>query len=105
RLRRRRASRSRRRRALAAGRGAMNVLLWHLHGSWTTAFVQGRHRYFVPVDAERGPFGRGRARTWDWPASVVEIDLAAARPRQFDVVLLQRPQELDLVARCLGVRP
>jgi len=83
----------------------MNVLLWHLHGSWTTAFVQGRHRYFVPVDAERGPFGRGRARTWDWPASVVEIDLAAARPRQFDVVLLQRPQELDLVARCLGVRP
>ncbi|HEY8493454.1 MAG TPA: glycosyltransferase family 1 protein, partial [Myxococcota bacterium] len=70
----------------------MNVLLWHVHGSWTTAFVQGGHRYFVPVDEERGPFGRGRARTWSWPASVVEVELGRTRARDFDVVLLQRPE-------------
>jgi glycosyltransferase involved in cell wall biosynthesis len=83
----------------------MNVLLWHLHGSWTTAFVQGRHRYFVPVDAERGPYGRGRARTWQWPDSVVEVDLALASPSDFDVAILQRPEELERVVRVLGVRP
>ena len=83
----------------------MNVLLWHVHGSWSTAFVQGGHRYFVPVDAERGPFGRGRARTWSWPDSVVEVELAGARASDFDVVVLQRPEELLLVEKLLGVRP
>ena len=33
----------------------MNILLWHVHGSWTTAFVQGQHRYLVPVTPDRGP--------------------------------------------------
>ena len=50
----------------------MRILLWHVHGSWTTAFVQGPHRYIVPVVPDRGPDGRGRAQTWDWPSSVVE---------------------------------
>jgi len=52
---------------------ARRVFLWHVHGSWTTALVQGRHRYLVPVLPDRGPDGRGRARTWDWPASVSEL--------------------------------
>ena len=74
----------------------MNILLWHVHGSWTTAFVQGKHRYLVPVNAERDAWGRGRARTWDWPASVEEVDVAD--PGEVDAVVLQRPEELDLVA-------
>ncbi|MDQ4029188.1 MAG: glycosyltransferase family 1 protein, partial [Actinomycetota bacterium] len=45
----------------------MNIFLWHVHGSWTTSFVQGRHRYLLPVLPDRGPEGRGRAETWDWP--------------------------------------
>ena len=35
----------------------VNILVWHVHGSWMTAFIHGRHRYLVPVDAERGPYG------------------------------------------------
>jgi glycosyl transferase family 1 len=83
----------------------MNVFLWHVHGSWTTAFVHGRHRYFVPVLPGRGPDGRGRAQTWDWPASVVEVDPLAARDLDVDLVVLQRPVELDhLAATWLGGR-
>ena len=74
----------------------MNILLWHVHGSWTTSFVQGKHRYLVPVNAARDEWGRGRARTFDWPASVEEVDLADVR--DVDVVVLQRPEELDRVA-------
>ena len=77
----------------------MNVLLWHVHGSWTTAFVQGRHRYLVPVTPDRGPDGRGRARTWDWPSSVVEVTAAEAGEAEVDVVVLQRPSELAGLAR------
>lgn len=74
----------------------MNILLWHVHGSWTTSFVQGKHRYLVPVNAARDEWGRGRARTFDWPASVEEVDLAEVR--DVDAVVLQRPAELDRVA-------
>jgi glycosyltransferase involved in cell wall biosynthesis len=73
----------------------MNVFLWHVHGSWTTALVQGPHRYFLPVTPERGPDGRGRARTWEWPESVEEVDRATAADLGVDVVIMQRPEELD----------
>jgi hypothetical protein len=76
----------------------MRVLLWHVHGSWTTAFVQGRHEYLVPVLPDRGPDGRGRARTWDWPASVAEITSEEAAGTPVDVVVLQRPHELEHLA-------
>lgn len=72
----------------------MRVLLWHVHGSWTTAFVQGRHEYLIPVTPDRGADGLGRARTWSWPASAVEITKDEAAEAEVDVVILQRPQEL-----------
>jgi hypothetical protein len=82
----------------------MRVLLWHVHGSWTTTFVQGPHTYVVPVLPDRGPDGRGRARTWDWPAGVVELppdQLADPRP---DVVVLQREEDAALLRRWTGLR-
>jgi glycosyltransferase involved in cell wall biosynthesis len=76
----------------------VRVLLWHVHGSWTTAFVQGRHQYLLPVTPERGADGLGRARTWSWPASAVEVTRAEAAGAEVDVVVLQRPQELERLA-------
>jgi hypothetical protein len=84
----------------------VRILLWHVHGSWTTAFVQGQHEYVVPVTPDRGPDGRGRARTWDWPSSVVERTPEQLRDEPFDVVVLQRPEELALLCRdWTGRRP
>jgi glycosyltransferase involved in cell wall biosynthesis len=84
----------------------MRILLWHVHGSWTTAFAQGAHDYLVPVLPDRGADGRGRADTWDWPASVAERSPEELREADFDVVLLQRPHELeDLCERWTGRRP
>jgi Glycosyl transferases group 1 len=76
----------------------MNILLWHVHGSWTTAFVQGEHTYLLPVVPDRGPDGRGRAQTWDWPPNAVEVTPEEAADADVDVVLLQRPHELDRLA-------
>lgn len=81
----------------------MRILLWHVHGSWTDAFVRGPDTYLLPVLPDRGPDGRGRARTWTWPGSVEEHapdDLA-----DVDVVVLQRPHEAELVERWTGRRP
>jgi glycosyl transferase family 1 len=79
----------------------VNILLWHVHGSWTTAFVQGKHRYLIPVNEARDSWGRGRARTFDWPSTVEERPLAEIRDA--DVAIVQRPEELDLVPRGLPV--
>lgn len=86
----------------------MRILLWHVHGSWATAFVQGEHEYLVPVLPGRPADGRGRARTWDWPTSVRELDPAGLR-RAFDeegvdAVVLQRPHEARLLLEWTGRR-
>jgi glycosyltransferase involved in cell wall biosynthesis len=85
----------------------MRILLWHVHGAWTTAFVQGDHEYIVPVLPDRGPDGVGIARTYDWPtARVRELPPEALRDEPVDVVVLQRPHELaDLAEAWLGRRP
>lgn len=83
----------------------MNVLLWHVHGSWTTGFVTGPHRYIVPVLPDRGPDGRGRAQTWEWPQTVEERTPEQLRQEAIDVVILQRPHEFALVKRWLRKAP
>jgi glycosyltransferase involved in cell wall biosynthesis len=84
----------------------MRILLWHVHGSWTTSFVQGPHTYLLPVVPDRGPEGRGRAQTWDWPESAVEVTPDELRDTDVDVVVLQRPDELTHLAEAwLGRRP
>lgn len=76
----------------------MKVLLWHVHGSWTTGFVRGNHDYVVPVVPDRGPDGVGIARTYAWPPGVRELAPEALADEPFDVVILQRPHELESLA-------
>jgi len=83
----------------------MNILLWHVHGSWTTAFVQGGHNYIVPTTPDRGPYGLGRARTYPWPETVEELPPERLADAEVDLVVLQRPEELELAGRWLGRRP
>lgn len=83
----------------------MRILLWHVHGSWTTAFVQGAHECFVPVHPDRGPDGRGRAQTWRWPESVKEVSPEQLPGLALDLVVLQRPRDMELAELWLERRP
>ncbi len=83
----------------------MRILVWHVHGSWTTSFVHGPHQYLIPVTPDRGPDGRGRARTWDWPASAQEVAPEQLRDAELDLVVLQRPHEIGLAQQWTGRRP
>ncbi|HEX5741207.1 MAG TPA: glycosyltransferase [Pilimelia sp.] len=80
----------------------MNILLWHVHAAWMTGFVQGKHTYLTPVDHDRGPYGRGRARTYDWPESVVEVTAAELAAADVDLLVAQRPEEIELARRLMG---
>ena len=82
----------------------MRILLWHVHGGWTDAFVRGGHTYVLPTTHDGGAWGLGRAGR-DWPASVIEVapeDLADA---DIDVVVLQRVEEIAECERLLGRTP
>ncbi|MCX5069922.1 glycosyltransferase [Micromonospora lupini] len=83
----------------------MNILLWHVHGSWTTSFVHGKHRYLIPTTPDRGAYGLGRARTYPWPESAVEVAPDDLPGSDVDLVILQRPEEIDLAEQWLGRRP
>jgi hypothetical protein len=85
--------------------GRVNILFWHVHGSWATAFVQGRHRYLLPTLPERGPWGGGRPAAWEWPAGAVEVAPAELADTEVDVVVAQRPEELALARDWLGRTP
>ncbi|MDX6239488.1 MAG: hypothetical protein QOG10_4303 [Kribbellaceae bacterium] len=80
----------------------MRILAWHVHGSWMTSFVSGNHQYLIPTLPARGEDGRGRGRTFDWPSTVVEISPDELEVAAIDLVLLQRPTELELFQKWSG---
>lgn len=79
------------------------LLAWHVHGSWMQALVAGAHRYLVPVNAARDADGRGLLGR-DWPQAR-EVDAHRLRDEDIDLVILQRPAEIELAERWTGRRP
>ncbi|MCQ1955936.1 glycosyltransferase [Arthrobacter sp. zg-Y826] len=82
----------------------MRILLWHVHGGWMEAFVRGAHEYLLPATPARDSWGLGRGGR-PWPESVVEVAPEDLCAQQIDVVLLQRPEEIEACTRLLGRRP
>jgi len=80
-----------------------SLLVWHVHGSWTESFVAGPHRYLLPLNANRDANGRG-LRGRNWPRAN-EVPLSRLRDEDIDLVVLQRPEEIELATRWLGRRP
>ncbi|MCQ1946230.1 glycosyltransferase [Arthrobacter sp. zg-Y1116] len=82
----------------------MRILLWHVHGGWMEAFVRGAHEYLLPATPARDGWGLGRGGR-SWPAAAVEVVPEDLRTQQIDVVVLQRPEEIEACTRLLGRRP
>lgn len=82
----------------------MRILIWHVHGAWTDAFVRGDHEYLLPSTTEGGAWGLGRGGR-DWPATAREVHPSALRDADVDLVVLQRMEEIDACERLLGRRP
>ncbi|MEA2306003.1 MAG: hypothetical protein QOH43_3283 [Solirubrobacteraceae bacterium] len=93
----------------AAGPGApaavhRRVLVWPVHGSYMTALVQGPHEYLLPLTPQRDADGSGRLG-YPWPAGAREVPVERLRDEEFDVLILQRPRDVDLVEAWTGRRP
>jgi len=82
----------------------MRILVWHVHGGWMDAFVRGPHEYLIPTTPQRDAWGLGRGGR-SWPSSAVEVDPADVVAAEVDVVVLQRPEEVEAARILLGGRP
>lgn len=82
----------------------MRILTWHVHAAWSTALVNGSHEYLVPVLPDRGPYGRGRPRTYSWPANAREVTPDELAEMEVDVAILQRSEEEELARQWLRRR-
>ena len=96
---------SRRAPANRTGGGRMNILIWHVHGSWTTAFVQGNHEYLVPVTARSRPRRPGAGPHLGLARRVREVPPGELADDDVDVVVLQRPHEAGAAPMAGGRRP
>jgi Glycosyl transferases group 1 len=67
------------------------------------SFVAGRHRYVIPVTPTKDADGRGLCGR-NWPGAQ-EVPVHNLRDEDIDLVVLQRPRELQLAARWLRRRP
>lgn len=74
--------------------GRLRILIWHIHGSYLNALARVEHDWFLPVKEGRPEGYGGRGRTFDLPDNLHEIAAARVREHDFDVVVLQTPQNL-----------
>jgi hypothetical protein len=78
----------------------MRILVWNVHGGWMDAFVRGLHEYVIPVDE----LGNGGRMDPLWPSNAIEVAESDLREQYFDVVIVQRPEQVELAERLLGRR-
>jgi hypothetical protein len=66
----------------------LDVLTWHVHGSYLLSLSRTPVRWFLPV--EKGRFGYGgRTDGFPWPSNVIELPLSELGRHRFDVVVYQ----------------
>jgi Glycosyl transferases group 1 len=66
----------------------LDVLTWHVHGSYLLSLSRTPVRWFLPVDPGRPGYG-GRSAGFPWPENVVEIPMSELPTRWFDVIVFQ----------------
>jgi hypothetical protein len=70
----------------------LNILTWHVHGSYLNTLARLEHNWYLPVKAGRPEGYSGRGPTFDLPDYVREIPAEEVRGLDLDLILYQSPQ-------------
>src|SRR5690554_4999594 len=70
----------------------LNILTWHVHGSYLNSLGRIPHNWYLPVDAERSAGYGGRGETFDLPDYVREVAVEAVPDLDLDLILFQHPR-------------
>jgi hypothetical protein len=69
----------------------LNILIWHIHGSYLDAITSVEHNWFLPVKA--GPEGYGGRRPSS-PEYVRDVPWHRVREMDLDLIIFQSPRNL-----------
>src|SRR5437660_9718236 len=70
----------------------LNILLWHIHGSYLNALARIEHNWFLPVKLGRPEGYGGRGATFDLPEYVREVPTEEVRYLPLDLIIYQTPK-------------
>jgi glycosyltransferase involved in cell wall biosynthesis len=68
----------------------LNILMWHIHGSYLNAITRVEHNWYLPVMPGR-PEGYGGRGLYDLPDHVREVPAEEVRELELDLVIFQTP--------------
>jgi hypothetical protein len=70
----------------------LNILIWHIHGSYLNTLARIDHNWYLPVKPGRPEGYGGRGRTFDMPAYVREVPSEQVGELDLDLVICQTPK-------------
>jgi glycosyltransferase involved in cell wall biosynthesis len=70
----------------------LNILIWHIHGSYLTAITQARHNWYVPIKPDRSEGYVGRGVDSTMPEYVREVKPEQIRQLDLDLIIFQTPK-------------
>jgi glycosyltransferase involved in cell wall biosynthesis len=70
----------------------LNILIWHIHGSYLNTLARIEHNWYLPVKAGRPEGYGGRGPTFDLPDYVREVPAEEVRNLKLDLIIYQTPK-------------
>src|SRR6185437_9363402 len=70
----------------------LNILAWHIHGSYLNALARIPHNWYLPVKPDRPEGYGGRGRTFDLPKYVREVPADEVSDLKLDLIIHQTPK-------------
>lgn len=70
----------------------LNILIWHIHGSYLNALTRVEHNWYLPIKEGRPEGYGGRGATFDWPDYVQEVSAEEVRYLALDLIIFQTPK-------------
>jgi glycosyltransferase involved in cell wall biosynthesis len=69
----------------------LNILIWHIHGSYLNTLARIEHNWYLPVKPGRPEGYGGRGPTFDLPDYVHEVPAEHVRDLKLDLIIYQTP--------------
>lgn len=70
----------------------LNILIWHIHGSYLNTLARIEHTWYLPVKPGRPEGYGGRGPTFDLPPYVHEVPAEQVRDLPLDLIIFQTPK-------------
>lgn len=70
----------------------LNILIWHIHGSYLNALARIEHNWYLPVRPGRPEGYGGRGHTFDLPEYMREVPIEQVRDLPLDLIIFQTPR-------------